>query len=62
MDNEALQKLLLFIETGVELHNSVACDITMDGAVSNETITIMNNFKFQHDELVAVLDILNGVN
>lgn len=54
--------LVDFIQTAIDLANSVQEDIKDESYISEETVILLNDFMKKHDNLADVLDIMNGVN
>lgn len=54
-------ELVDFIQSAIDLFNSVQEDIANDQGHSDETILCLSDFKAKHDGLADALDIMKGL-
>lgn len=60
--SEEMSSLLDLIQLSVDLSISIVEDLKGTQMVSNETVAILLKFKAKHDELIGILDTVNGMN
>lgn len=60
--NDPMLDIVDFIQTAIDLANSVRDDISEQRSISNETILLLSKFRAKHDELNTILDVVEGVN